>query len=429
MPGLPHSLSGRVPLASKRHVTVMLCGLPGTALHTVSEGPSGTRIAVDKTVRSFRTEFPWRNRAPHWPRLLRSPNRGWPPWWPAIPYLISTFAPASSNFFLMAAASSLFTPSFTVFGAPSTRSFASFRPRLVTSRTALITLILLPPTSVSTTVNSVFSSTGAAPAAAPPPPPAATTVAAAADTPKVSSIFFTRSDASRSVRPLISSRIVSTFDMTTVSPLKFLNQNLRNCGGRGPLSPKPLRTKLVGLYRFANRHRQVPRQGIQRRGDPLCRGVQEEHDLADQLFPRRHFRQLLDLSNRDHLAFHHAGLELKRRYVLGNLRQRLRQRHRIGLGVGNRVRSLQVLQHSLGCSSRACQFGERVLHHLVLSARRLHRPAQLRVVFDRNALEGRQNHRRHLRQFGLQIVQILLLFAFLLHVRLCQSLPALRGRR
>jgi len=56
----------------------MLCGLPGTALHTVSEGPSGTRIAVDKTVRSFRTEFPWRNRAPHWPRRLRSPNRGWP---------------------------------------------------------------------------------------------------------------------------------------------------------------------------------------------------------------------------------------------------------------------------------------------------------------------------------------------------------------
>src|SRR6516164_1031340 len=203
----------------------------------------------------------------------------------------------------MAAASSLFTPSFTVFGAPSTRSFASFRPRLVTSRTALITLILLPPTSVSTTVNSVFSSTGAAPAAAPPPPPpAATTVAAAADTPKASSIFFTRSDASRSVRPLISSRIVSTFDMTAVSPLKFLNQILRNHGGRGPLSPKPLGTKLVGLQRFADGHRQVPRQRIQRRGDPLCRGVQEEHDLADQFFPRRHFRQLFDLSNGDHLA-------------------------------------------------------------------------------------------------------------------------------
>src|SRR6516164_5875077 len=185
----------------------------------------------------------------------------------------------------MAAASSLFTPSFTVFGAPSTRSFASFRPRLVTSRTALITLILLPPTSVSTTVNSVFSSTGAAPAAAPPPPPpAATTVAAAADTPKASSIFFTRSDASRSVRPLISSRIVSTFDMTAVSPLKFLNQIFRNHAGVTRRAPEPLRTKLVGLDRLADSDREVARQRVQRGGNALRRRVQQEHDLADQLF-------------------------------------------------------------------------------------------------------------------------------------------------
>src|SRR5271170_6688115 len=136
-------------------------------------------------------------------------------------YLISTLAPASSNFFLMVAASSLLTPSLTVLGAQSTRSLASFKPRLVTSRTALMTLILLPPTSVRTTVNSVFSSAGAA--AAPPPPPA-TTVAAAAETPKVSSIFFTRSDASNSVSPLISSRIVSTFAMTFASPLKIKNK-------------------------------------------------------------------------------------------------------------------------------------------------------------------------------------------------------------
>src|SRR5271167_3531867 len=92
-------------------------------------------------------------------------------------YLISTLAPASSNFFLMVAASSLLTPSFTVLGAPSTRSLASFKPRLVTSRTALITLILLAPTSVSTTANSVFSSAAGAPA---PPPPATITGAAAA---------------------------------------------------------------------------------------------------------------------------------------------------------------------------------------------------------------------------------------------------------
>src|SRR6202000_1454815 len=50
-------------------------------------------------------------------------------------YLISAFAPASSNFFLASSAAALGTDSLTGFGAPSTRSFASFRPRPVSSRT------------------------------------------------------------------------------------------------------------------------------------------------------------------------------------------------------------------------------------------------------------------------------------------------------
>src|SRR5690349_14373360 len=93
-------------------------------------------------------------------------------------YFTSTVAPASVNFFLMASASSLFTPSLIGLGAPSTRSLASFKPRLVTSRTALITLILFAPAAVRTTVNSVFSSAGAAAAAAPPPAGATATAAA-----------------------------------------------------------------------------------------------------------------------------------------------------------------------------------------------------------------------------------------------------------
>src|SRR5581483_6727986 len=99
-------------------------------------------------------------------------------------YFTSIVAPASANFFLMVSTSSLETPSFTVLGAPSTRSLASFRPRLVTSRTALMTLILFDPTSFRTTVNSVFSSAGAAPAAAAPPPCTTTGAAAAAETPR-----------------------------------------------------------------------------------------------------------------------------------------------------------------------------------------------------------------------------------------------------
>ena len=91
-------------------------------------------------------------------------------------YLISTFAPASSNAFFKDSASSFETPSFNVFGAASTNSFASLRPRLQRSFTNLTTFSLEAPASAKTTSNAVFSST-AAPAAA---GPAATATAAAA---------------------------------------------------------------------------------------------------------------------------------------------------------------------------------------------------------------------------------------------------------
>src|SRR5690606_22594513 len=50
-------------------------------------------------------------------------------------YFSSTTAPCSSRRFLISSASALVAPSFTVLGAPSTRSLASLRPRLVISRT------------------------------------------------------------------------------------------------------------------------------------------------------------------------------------------------------------------------------------------------------------------------------------------------------
>ena len=49
----------------------------------------------------------------------------------------------------MSSASALDAASFRTLGAPSTTAFASFSPRPVTSRTTLITLTLLAPTSVS----------------------------------------------------------------------------------------------------------------------------------------------------------------------------------------------------------------------------------------------------------------------------------------
>src|SRR6516162_1473259 len=123
--------------------------------------------------------------------------------WPAgpLPYFTSTVAPASVNFFLMVSASSLLTPSLIGFGAPSTKSLASFSPRLVTSRTALITLILLDPGAARITVNSVFSSAAGAAAAAPPPPATITGAAAAAETPSFSSSNLTSCEASSNVKP------------------------------------------------------------------------------------------------------------------------------------------------------------------------------------------------------------------------------------
>ena len=61
------------------------------------------------------------------------------------PHLTSTVAPFSSSTFLILSASSLLTPSLTTFGAPSTRSLASFRPRPVMVRISLMTLIFLSP--------------------------------------------------------------------------------------------------------------------------------------------------------------------------------------------------------------------------------------------------------------------------------------------
>src|SRR5258708_7267564 len=222
--------NGRHPFGQKTekqrqgHISVVRNDLPGIAAHRGAKGPKRACCLITSTGLDLRTRIPLaRSAASCAAPSLKKQNCKAVPYGPVksdpANYLTSTLAPTSSNFFLMVAASSLLTPSLTVFGAPSTRSLASFKPRLVTSRTALMTLILLPPTSVSTTANSVFSSAGAA-AAAPPPPPA-TTVAAAAETPKVSSIFLTRSDASSSVSPLISSRIVSTFAMTVPSPLEI----------------------------------------------------------------------------------------------------------------------------------------------------------------------------------------------------------------
>src|SRR6266436_4803839 len=139
-----------------------------------------------------------------------------------INYLISTFAPAASIFFLISSASCFVTPSLIVLGAPSTRAFASAKPSPGTAlRTSLITAILFAPISVRITSNVVFSSAAgvAAPADPPAAGPAATATGAAALTPHFSSSCLTNPAISRTERLLSCSTNLSVSAILVFPPV------------------------------------------------------------------------------------------------------------------------------------------------------------------------------------------------------------------
>src|SRR5579871_1397472 len=138
------------------------------------------------------------------------------PHWGQGGYLTSTFAPASSSFFLITSTSALAMASLTVEGTPSTRSLASFRPSPVISRITLMTVTFLSAGySLSVTVNSVCSSAGAAAAAPAPAPDAAIATGAAAVTPNFFSMSAISSTTSSTLILEIASRI-SSFETAIV---------------------------------------------------------------------------------------------------------------------------------------------------------------------------------------------------------------------
>src|SRR5262245_25223117 len=134
-------------------------------------------------------------------------------------YLSSTEAPTSSSCALIDSASSLAAPSLTLPGAPSTRSFASLRPRPVTARTTLITWIFLSSAPVRTTSKESFSSSAAAPSPPPAAGAAATATGAAAVTPHSSSIAFLSSTSSSTVILPSESRTLFTSVAIPTPPL------------------------------------------------------------------------------------------------------------------------------------------------------------------------------------------------------------------
>src|SRR5688500_6621297 len=152
----------------------------------------------------------------------------------------------------MASESALLTASLTRLGTPSTRSFASLRPKPVSSRMTLMTPTFLSAGySLRVTVNSVFSSTGAAAAAAAPPPAAAATGAAAV-TPNFFSMSEISSTTSITLILEIASRI-SSFETAIVLLQKYFQLTTdKSCGG-------------LGLLGFADGH-ESPNQLLIRRG-------------------------------------------------------------------------------------------------------------------------------------------------------------------
>src|SRR5579884_279857 len=312
-------------------------------------------------------------------------------------YLISTLAPASSNFFLMASASSFDTPSLIVFGALSTRSFASFRPRLVTSRTALMTLILFGPTSLRTTVNSVFSSAGAAGPAAAGAPATTTGAAAAAETPNVSSIFLTSSAASSSVRLFSSSRIAST--LLAIARFSF---SLRLC-------------ELLGLDGLVHRHGQSPRDAGQRLRQPRRRTAHQECNASQQLLARGQLGQRSNFFDRNDASFDDSGPELQGGNFTGEPGQRAGQRHRIGRSVGNGIGSGEPLQDGLGRGAGGGALSHRILDYPVAPAGAFDRPPQLGLLLDFDPLEGRQNDRGNVGQLLTEALGFLLFLPARLH--------------
>src|SRR5215469_7776220 len=226
-------------------------------------------------------------------------------------YLTVTLAPAPSRAVLAFSAASLLTFSRTVFGAPSTRSLASFRPRLVSERTSLMTWIFLSPAASRMTSNSSCSS--AASASAPPAPPAAaatpaTATGAAALTSNVSSKAFTNSDSSRRVISLNASSRSALLSFAMIVSLRSLVLGLRlgvGCVvGRG-------RRRGVGLELGAQRvreQRHLRGQCVERRRRVGHRGLHRAGQLGQQHLARLKVGQLADVRRGQRLAVEHTAL-------------------------------------------------------------------------------------------------------------------------
>src|SRR5487761_1504751 len=225
-------------------------------------------------------------------------------------YLTVTEAPAPSRAALAFSAASLLTFSRTVFGAPSTRSLASLRPRLVSDRTSLMTWIFLSPAASRMTSNSSCSSDCSA-SPPPAPPTGATTPAAAtgtaALTSNASSKAFTNSDSSRRVISLNASSRSALLSFAIIVSLRSLVLGLCLGVGRlfglGGLGGLDLGAQCVGEQRHLRRQR------VERRRRVRHRRLHRAGQLGQQYIARLEIGQLADLRRGQRLAVEHSTLD------------------------------------------------------------------------------------------------------------------------
>src|ERR1051325_237748 len=298
---------------------------------------------------------PWLRRAPELAR--------------AIPdYFSSTTAPCASSFFLISSASCLETPSFTVPPA-STRSLASFRPRLVIARTSLMTWIFFSPPLFSTTENSLCSSTAgaAAPPAAPPAGAAAT--GAVMVTPNFDLKASISSANSHTDMFRMASRISSLLILVCVA--MWSSPLLLGSAARGALVPERLER--------AHRHLE---QSLQGTDPPGHRRLERPAQLGEQLSLRGQARQPLHLVGRHRLAFHPSDANLRPLVLPGEVGQDLRGADRVPPRQHHSRRPREVLRQP--CDRRLVErpLGQRVLHDHVFDTGRPQFAPQVRRLGD-----------------------------------------------
>src|SRR3954468_2166272 len=297
-------------------------------------------------------------------------------------YLTVTVAPAASSFALASSAASLPTFSSSGFGALSTRSLASLRPRPETiSRTTLMTPIFFSPTPSRMTSNSDCSSTASAGAAAA-PGAAATATGAAAVTSKVSSNFLTNSESSSSVSSLNASSRSSVDSLAMV--WSFLILLLGYVVDMSWILIRTRLRRLFGCLLLLQRSCQpgdLRRRSVEQAGGLRQVRLHRAGQLGQQHLARLQVGDLVDLGHAQRAAVHVAALDDQRLVILGEGLQRLGGVDGLTLDERDRSRTDEELVETIDARLGRGTLDQRVLGDRI-GGGVTERPAQILEVGD-----------------------------------------------